>query len=256
MRVTNGVHLVAVTNSAMGKPDTVYPVLLTDGTEAVLIDTGYPGRLVDLQQGIADAGVDRAQIAQVIITHQDIDHIGGLPALLDHVKADRPVEVLAHPFEVPYIQGEKRLIKVTDEALAKMDAVLPPGTPEAFKNRFKALLLSPPSAPVDRTITDGQRLPICGGIIVIETPGHTPGHISLYHEPTRTLIAADALMIVDGELRPSLPQTCVDYGQAVRSLERFADYAIDQVICYHGGVYSTDVNRRIAELAAETPSIG
>jgi glyoxylase-like metal-dependent hydrolase (beta-lactamase superfamily II) len=240
----------------MGKPDTVYPVLITDGNEAVIVDTGYPGRLADLQQGIADAGVDIAQISKVIMTHQDIDHVGGLPALLDQVRVHRSVEVLAHPLEKPYIQGEKRLIKVTDEALAKIDAVLPPGTPEEFKNRFKALLLSPPSAQVNRTITDGERLHICGGIIVIETPGHTPGHISLYHEPSRTLIAADAIVIMDGVLQPSLPHTCVDYSQAVRSLERFADYAIDQVICYHGGVYSTDVNRRIAELAAEASSIG
>lgn len=256
MRVANGVYLVAVTNSVMGKPDTVYPVLITDGNEAVLIDAGYPGKLADLLQGAADAGVDLAQLSHVIMTHQDIDHIGGLPALLDQVREQRSVEVLAHPLEKPYIQGEKRLIKVTDEALANIDAILPPGTPEEFKQRFKALLLSPPSAQVDRTITDGERLPICGGIIIIETPGHTPGHISLYHEPTRTLIAADALMIVDGELRPSLPHTCVDYGQAVRSLKRFTDFAIDQVICYHGGVYADDVNRRIAELAAEAPSIG
>lgn len=256
MQVTNGVYLAAVTTSAMGKPDTVYPVLLTDGTDAVLIDSGYPGRLADLQQGFEHAGVEIAKLSQVIVTHQDIDHIGGLPALLELARKQRTVEVLAHPLEKPFIQGEKRLIKVTDEVLANLDAVMPPGTPEAFKKAFRALLESPPSAQVDRIIQDGDRLPICGGIVVIETPGHTPGHISLYHEPTRTLIAADALVIVDNQLRPSFPHTCVDYDQAVRSLDRFAGFAIDRVICYHGGVYeSADINLRIAELAAEAPSM-
>lgn len=257
MRVTSGVYLAPVTTAAMGKPDTVYPVLLTDGTEAVLIDAGYPGRLADLQQAFDDANVGMTQLAHVIVTHQDIDHIGGLPALLEKVWKHRSVEVLAHPLEKPYIQGEKRLIKVTDEVLANLDAAMPPGTPDAFKQAFRALLESPPSAKVDRTIKDGDRLPICGGIVVIETPGHTPGHISLYHEPTRTLIAADALVVIDHQLRPSFPHTCVDYGQALRSLERFAAFAIDRVICHHGGVYeSDDVNRRIAELAAEPPALG
>ncbi|GMK37124.1 hydrolase [Paenibacillus sp. CCS19] len=257
MRVTNGVYLAAVTTTAMGKPDTVYPVLLTDGTEAVLIDAGYPGRLADLQQALADAEVEITQLSQVIVTHQDIDHIGGVSALLEEVRKHRSVEVLAHALEKPYIQGEKRLIKVTDEVLANLDAMMPPGTPDTFKQALRALLESPPSAKVDRTIKDGDRLPICGGIVVIETPGHTPGHISLYHEPTRTLIAADALVVIDNQLRPSFPYTCVDYGQALRSLDRFAGFAIDRVICYHGGVYeSDDVNHRIAELAAESPSLG
>jgi len=256
MQVANGVYLAAVTTSAMGKPDTVYPVLLTDGTDAVLIDAGYPGRLADLQLGFENAGVEINKLSQVIVTHQDIDHIGGLPALLEYARKQRTVEVLAHSLEKPYIQGDKRLIKVTDEVLANLDAVMPPETPEAFKKAFRALFESPPSAQVNRTVKDGDRLPACGGIVIIETPGHTPGHISLYHEPTRTLIAADALVVVDNQLRPSFPHTCVDYGQAVRSLEKFADLMIDRVVCYHGGVYESDnINQRIAELAAEASSI-
>jgi len=33
---------------------------------------------------------------------------------------------------------------------------------------------------VDKTLEDGEELPFCGGITVIHTPGHTPGHICLY----------------------------------------------------------------------------
>ncbi len=42
-------------------------------------------------------------------------------------------------------------------------------------------------------LADGQRLDLAGGVRVIFTPGHTPGHIALYLERSRTLIAGDAL---------------------------------------------------------------
>ncbi|MNR50122.1 hypothetical protein D3C85_1695940 [compost metagenome] len=40
-----------------------------------------------------------------------------------------------------------------------------------------------------------------------------------------------------------------DMAAALQSLHKFADFEIGQVICYHGGLFRGDVNRRIAELA-------
>jgi hydroxyacylglutathione hydrolase len=44
--------------------------------------------------------------------------------------------------------------------------------------------------PVDRLLRDGDEV---GGFKVIETPGHTPGHISLFRERDRFLVAGDVL---------------------------------------------------------------
>ncbi|MHB8917725.1 MAG: MBL fold metallo-hydrolase [Desulfocucumaceae bacterium] len=59
-------------------------------------------------------------------------------------------------------------------------------------------------ADVGRTVADEEELPYCGGITVIHTPGHTPGHICLYHKQSRTLIAGDALF-AEGGLRAGAP---------------------------------------------------
>lgn len=85
--------------------------------------------------------------------------------------------------------------------------------------------------------------------MVIDTPGHTPGHISLYHMPSKTLIAGDAMTIVDGQLLGPNPLHTFDISVAKESLERLTTYDIDSVICYHGGLYSGDTNSRILELA-------
>lgn len=84
---------------------------------------------------------------------------------------------------------------------------------------------------------------------MIHTPGHSPGHLSLYHHDSRTLIAADALTVQDGELQGPTPSATPDMELALSSLNKFSEYEIDTVICYHGGRYRGDANRRIAELA-------
>jgi glyoxylase-like metal-dependent hydrolase (beta-lactamase superfamily II) len=113
-------------------------------------------------------------------------------------------------------------------------------------------LENPPKGPVNGILEDGLELANCGGVIVIHTPGHTPGHVSLYHKQSKTLIAADALVVSDGQLLGSIPEYSVNYELAMQSLKKFSEYDIEAVICYHGGLYTDNVNQRIAELAASS----
>lgn len=117
----------------------------------------------------------------------------------------------------------------------------------AFENAFSA---STPSV-VSHSLKDGERLPFAGGLTVIHTSGHTPGHISLYHEPSQTLIAGDALIVKDGRLLGPNPANTPDMKTALRSLHKFKNFAIKTVICYHGGAFNDHANRRLAELADE-----
>lgn len=126
---------------------------------------------------------------------------------------------------------------------------LPENVPEEWRKAFRQVLENPPKSKVDKTVADGEELPYCGGIVVIHTPGHTPGHISLYHIQSKTLIAGDSMIVANRELLGPDPQYCIDADLAVNSLKKFVQYDIETVICYHGGLYKDNVNRRIAELA-------
>jgi len=123
--------------------------------------------------------------------------------------------------------------------------------PEEQREIMKALFENPPRASVDETRADGEEVPYCGGITVIHTPGHTPGHICLYVKESKTLIVGDALNIMDGELVGPNPQNTQDMDSAIKSLKKFTRYDIENVICYHGGLYTKDPNQRIAELTKE-----
>jgi glyoxylase-like metal-dependent hydrolase (beta-lactamase superfamily II) len=183
----------------------------------------------------ARAGVSFDRLNKVIITHQDIDHIGSLPDIVRESSHD--VDVLSHEEERPYIEGRKPLIKMNRERISKMVGSLP----EEQRQQMEALFANPPKANVTTAVADG--------ITVIFTPGHTPGHICLYLNQSKILVSGDALVAADGELHGPNPRSAYDIDTALKSLKKLTQYDIETVICYHGGVYRDSANKRLAELA-------
>jgi glyoxylase-like metal-dependent hydrolase (beta-lactamase superfamily II) len=246
MQVANGLEMLEISAAVMGGIDVIHPALIWDEDTAILVDTGYPGLLSKFREAIEKAGVPWNKLNKIIVTHQDLDHIGSLPSILSD--SPQAIEVLANEVEKPYIQGEKKLLKITPETIAKAMASLPDQVPAEWRKAFKAVLENPPKSEVNKTVVDGENLPFCGGITIINTPGHTPGHISLYHKRSKTLIAADAMIVVDGQLLRPDPEHTHDMDLAIQSLKKLTQYDIETVICYHGGLYKDRVNQRILEL--------
>jgi glyoxylase-like metal-dependent hydrolase (beta-lactamase superfamily II) len=204
-----------------GHPFVVHAAILWDEKDVVLVDTGLPGQLKVIQDAFAQEQIPFEKLTKIIITHQDRDHIGGLPELAEAFSGK--IEVLAHELAKPYIQGETPLLK--------SGAVATP-------------------VKVDVTLQDGELLPFAGGVRVIHTPGHTPDHISLYHAPSKTLITGDALTSKDGVLAPPDPKFTLDLDEARLSVARLLDWDIDTVITYHGGVCNDRIKERLAEIAS------
>lgn len=238
MKIADGIEMLELDMNFMGNVSTIHPTLLYDDRRAVLVDVGMPGQLSALQAAMDQAGVPFERIDTIILTHQDIDHIGGIE---DVRKAlDHPVDVLAHAEDKPYIEGEKEPIKMTRERITQMLARLP----EEMRAHAEALFAHPPTAKVTKTVADGDVLPIFGGLQVIFTPGHTPGHISLYHRASKTLITGDATTAKDGKIMGPSPQATPDMDLACASHRKFGDFAIAQAICYHGGLCSEQVTEQ------------
>ncbi|MBP1961679.1 MBL fold metallo-hydrolase [Paenibacillus aceris] len=248
MQIANGIHMLELEVTIMGRPNVIYPTLLCDEKSAVLIDTGYPGNFPLICKAIEEHHVSLDKLNTIIISHQDIDHIGSLPTFLNEMP--NKLTVLASELEKPYIEGEKMLIKVTPEAIDRAVASLPADVSPEWRKAFRTNLENPPKGQVHRILEAGEQLPIAGGLITILTPGHTPGHLSFYHVPSKTLIAADAMIVSDGQLLGPIPAYCADYELARQSLKKFTEYDIETVICYHGGLFNENANARISELVS------
>lgn len=240
MRIAQSVEMLEL---KLG-PMQINPTVIYDADGYWVIDTGMPGSRGAIEALITEAGLDVSKLQGIILTHQDIDHIGGLPQWLD--APGREVPVYAHEEDRAPINGTAPLIKVGPERRASLLESMPDPVRQAFLNVFSGERVN-----VTNVLTDGETLPFGGGLTVIHTPGHTPGHISLYHAPSKTLIAGDAMTAADGVLNGPNPPFTPDYPKALRSLTKLAAFQIDNVICYHGGLVSgKEVQQRIAEIAS------
>lgn len=243
MKIADGVEMLEVEFELMGNRSTIHPTLLYDDHHAILVDVGMTGQLAEIEKAVRHAGVPIERIDGVIFTHQDIDHVGGIQDLLNVV--GKPIDVYAHAEDKPYIEGEKAPLKMTPERVARMLE----NAPADVRKKWEAALLHPPTVRVTRTVADGEVLPFFGGLEVIFTPGHTPGHISLYHQPSKTLIAGDATVSQDGRILGPNPQATPNMAEALVSQNRFTQFDIANAICYHGGRCSDDVNGQFRKLA-------
>ncbi|TQR44457.1 MBL fold metallo-hydrolase [Paenibacillus popilliae] len=243
MIIAPGVMMLELESEGIGGPVAIHPTLIWDEEDAILIDTGMPGDWIRIQHAMQEAGVPLDRLHAVLLTHQDLDHIGSLP---DVVSAkDGHLEVIAHHEDAPYIEGKSPLIKTSHEAMAKLLPLLP----EEQRPKVLAMCNMHPSANVTRLITDNEVLPYCGGIHIIHTPGHTAGHVSIYLERSRILIAGDAMISVDGMLQGPVPHATLDMDSAIHSLSKLAKYPIDTVICYHGGLSEQNIHHQILQLS-------
>ncbi len=85
-------------------------------------------------------------------------------------------------------------------------------------------------------LTDGEVLPVSGGLRVVHTPGHSPGHVSLLVEPTGTLITGDALFNFPWMRRAKISPSflCSDFAMTKRTAHRLGELEYEVAAFTHG----------------------
>ena len=196
-----------------------------------LIDTGYPWTFNKLLDELKAAGVQPADLQRILITHSDIDHIGGLKGLTELSDA----VVACHTVEAPFITGKKPL-----PAPRGLHGALVKGG-----NRLVAAIYKPfvDESEVRELLLDKEKTP--EGFTVIFLPGHSPGQIGLYHKQEGLFIAGDALL--NRKNRLSLPPGffTIDREQAVESLQRLRKLRFDTACFGHGPCIPQEADKQI-----------
>ena len=195
-----------------------------------LIDAGVAGTAGLIAAG-AESRFGKARPAAIILTHGHFDHVGALKTLAE--QWDTPI--YAHELELPYLDGR---------------SAYPPPDPTVGGGLMAALARFYPQDPVDvrpwlHVLPADSSVPGMTGWYWLATPGHSPGHVSLWREGDRALIAGDAFITTKQESafavatqRPELHGPPMyytpDWENARRSVERLARLEPDLVVTGHG----------------------
>ena len=238
----NEVNILEIKFEFAGATHTIYPVILKDEKEMILIDCGYPSFLPLIKNEAERKGLDISKLTKIIITHHDFDHMGSLAEL----KREYPhIKVLTSLEDERYVSGKEKSLRL-QQAEAIFD-MLPEEQKEGARG-FQALLESIENVPVDICLNHKDFFPWCGGIEVIETPGHMPGHISIYLRHSKTLVAGDAVVVENDELVIANPQYTLDLDKAKKSIKNLLNYDIEKIICYHGGVFNKNIKEALEKI--------
>lgn len=153
----------------------------TGSAEWVMVDAGMPKHAKAIIEEAADRFGNISPSA-IVLTHGHFDHVGSIVDLLEEWQ----VPVYAHPFEFPFLTGQMSYPKPDTSVEGGMLAKL------AFMYPREPIDITPVLKPLPH---DGS-VPFLNGWRWIHTPGHSPGHISLFRECDGMLIAGDAFVTV------------------------------------------------------------
>jgi len=189
--------------------------LVDDDGSVTLVDTGLQRAPARIVAGLAALGKQPSDVQRIVLTHAHPDHAGGARELAAYTGAP----VALHAEDAGFAEAGTSPPKDRSSTVGRIFARLQDG-------RF-------PPVPVGEKLVDDQLLDVAGGLRVVATPGHSPGHISLLHEPTRTLITGDAIFNVLG-LRYPPRMSCTDFRMSERTAHVLGELEYDRAGFTHG----------------------
>ncbi|WFE99018.1 MBL fold metallo-hydrolase [Micromonospora sp. WMMD964] len=197
-----------------------------DDGGVTLVDCGLAKASARIVRGLAAIGKVPADVTRIVLTHAHPDHAGGAAEMARRTGAP----VAAHTADVPFAEEGRAPVSDPTVTGGRLFARLNSG-------RFPAVRVAQPLA-------DGDVLDVGGGLRVVHTPGHSPGHVSLLHEPTRLLITGDALFNILG-VRYSPKVLCSNFRMTKQTAHVFGELEYDLAAFTHGPELTDDPREKI-----------
>ncbi|UII54371.1 MBL fold metallo-hydrolase [Cytobacillus spongiae] len=155
------------------------------GDDWVLVDAGVPFSGGYILQSAKRLFGEKSKPRAIVLTHGHFDHVGGIQRILK----EWDVPVYAHKEELPYLTGKKNYLPPDPTVGRGIMTILSPLYPRKAINLGNQIHDLPPNG----------EIPEMPEWRWIHTPGHTPGHISLFREEDKMLLAGDAITTVKQE---------------------------------------------------------
>ncbi|HYF68881.1 MAG TPA: MBL fold metallo-hydrolase [Ohtaekwangia sp.] len=183
-----GSDVFSVATGVWGKKDlfvNYYMVQDEDSQAWALIDAGLKWSAPKIKEMARQLFGENSPPVAIVLTHGHFDHVGALEALAKEWN----VPIFAHPLELPYLVGA---------------SAYPPADPTVGGGMMATMSWMYPRGPIDvhehiKPLPDDNSIPGLSDWKYLHTPGHSPGHISLFREKDKTLIVGDAFVTTKQE---------------------------------------------------------
>jgi glyoxylase-like metal-dependent hydrolase (beta-lactamase superfamily II) len=181
-------NLFTVAPGVWGRKDVFvnfYMVQNLNDDSWVLIDAGLKWSVPKIKEMAAYLFSENSKPTAIILTHGHFDHVGSVDSLADEWN----VPVYAHHLEIPYLTGQSDY---------------PPPDPTVGGGLMATVAFLYPSSPINiwrhiKVLPSDGIIPAMPEWKYVHTPGHAPGHISLYRESDGVLLAGDAFVTTQQE---------------------------------------------------------
>jgi glyoxylase-like metal-dependent hydrolase (beta-lactamase superfamily II) len=225
----------------------VFLIQDNDNMDFVLVDTGLKSSAAKIKKMISTVIGDGSLPSSIIMTHGHFDHRGSVEQLANEWQ----VPVYCHHMETPYLSGR---------------ASYPPADPTVGGGIMAYSSFLYPKKPIDlqdrlRELPENGAVPGLAGWRWVHTPGHTPGHISLFRKADGVLIAGDAIVstkqesayavMTQVEVLSGPPKYFTpDWGAAARSVKMLAEMEPNVIATGHGhSLYGDEARKALHKLS-------
>jgi glyoxylase-like metal-dependent hydrolase (beta-lactamase superfamily II) len=223
-----------------------YLLASEDGDELLLVDTGTSATPHEVVlPALRRLGLAPEALRLAVVTHSDLDHQGGLAALLDLC----PNALSACGFaDRPMVGRPEQLIRDRYQPYLREHGL----GYDAGEERWMRAYYGAP-VEIDVTLSGGERLRVGERTLeALHAPGHSAGHLALYERETGRLFSSDAVHWSGCPGADGVPALCPTYEEVdpyLATIEMIEELAPGEL---HSGHWPARSGAEVAEFLAES----
>jgi 2-aminobenzoylacetyl-CoA thioesterase len=212
----------------LGVPE--FPMYLSKGERAMLIEGGTGATADIVQQQLKDLGIKPEQIGTILLTHTHPDHIGGFPRLRKlwpHIK----IISSAVGKDILATDELQKALRFVEKAAAKI--MVEKGEIDKIPEPLEHYDLS-----VDAVVNDGDTIDLGAGVVwtVYSIPGHSPCQIALYEKKEEMLVVGDATGYYSPQQIAWWPNYFSSLENYCKSIKKLMSIPAKRIALSHNGV--------------------
>ncbi|MFC7487309.1 MBL fold metallo-hydrolase [Knoellia sp. CPCC 206453] len=204
-----------------------------DDGQVTLVDMGLKSHGPKVIAALEAIGSGTDDVTRLLLTHAHPDHAGGAA----HVQ-----RATGKPFGIH-----------EDDAEFARSGFSPPRDNSlrigALANRLMGAKQAFEPIEVGETFVDGQVVPVAGGLEVVHTPGHSPGHAAYLHRDSGVLITGDSIFNVRGLTWP-VKAFCTNFVMTKQTAERLTTLDYSTAAFTHGAELRDNPRAAIGDFLA------